>query len=41
MGTKVGTEKIERKKGYLYYVGGDGYVHEAKMNRGKKRGNKR
>lgn len=33
MGRKVGTEKIHRKKGYLYYVGKDGYVHAAKMKR--------
>ncbi len=31
---KVGTEKITREKGYLYYVDGQGYV--VKVKRGKK-----
>ena len=39
MKEKVGKEKINRKEGYLYYVGKDGYVWEvpAKYNKeGKK-----
>ena len=31
MGKKVGSEKIKREDGYLYYVGKDGFVYEAKM----------
>lgn len=39
MGKKIGEEKIHKKAGYIYYVGRDGYVHEAKMNRkGRKKG---
>jgi len=26
MGKKIGTEKISREKGYLYYIGNDGHV---------------
>jgi len=26
MGTKIGNQKIVREKGYLYYLGKDGYV---------------
>ena len=26
MGKRIGKEKIERKKGYLYYLGKDGFV---------------
>ena len=26
MGSKVGSEKISREDGYLYYVGKDGFV---------------
>ncbi len=38
-GTKVGTEKITKKKDHVYFVGGDGYVREAPMNRkGRKKG---
>jgi hypothetical protein len=29
--TKVGTEKIKREKGYLYYVKADGYVWASPM----------
>jgi hypothetical protein len=29
MGRRIGTEKILREKGYLYYVGKDGYVWRA------------
>ncbi len=39
-GKKIGTEKIERESGYLYYVGKDGYVWRAPMKhnkRGKKK----
>jgi len=25
---RVGNQKVKRKKGYLYYVGKDGYVYE-------------
>ncbi|VVB65959.1 Uncharacterised protein [Candidatus Gugararchaeum adminiculabundum] len=31
MGEKIGSEKISRKNGYLYYIGKDGYVWEAPM----------
>ena len=31
MGQKVGKEKIIREKGYLYFVGKDGYVWAAPM----------
>ena len=31
MGQKVGKEKISREKGYLYFVGKDGYVWAAPM----------
>lgn len=40
MGQKVGTEKITREEGYLYYVGKDGYVWASPMKhnkRGKKK----
>lgn len=33
MGIRVGREKINREKGYLYYVGKDGYVYKTKMKR--------
>lgn len=36
MGKKVGTEKIEREDGYLYYVGKDGYVWRAPMKHNKR-----
>jgi len=32
----VGKDKIERKKGYMYYVGKDGFVHEARMKNAKR-----
>lgn len=35
MGKKIGKEKIERTKGYLYYIGKDGYVWQAPMKRTK------
>ena len=31
MSTKIGTEKVERKKGYLYYLDKDGIVWETPM----------
>ncbi len=36
MGQKIGKEKIKREKGYLYYVGKDGYVWAAPMKYNKK-----
>ena len=39
MGKKIGTEKIEREEGYLYYIGKDGYVWKAPM-KANKRGKK-
>jgi len=35
MGQKIGTEKIKREKGYLYYIGKDGYVWAAPMKSNK------
>ncbi len=37
MGEKVGTEKIERQKNYLYYVGKDGYVYRVPSKSSKKK----
>jgi hypothetical protein len=40
MGQRIGTEKIVREGGYLYYVGKDGFVWAAPMKhnkRGKKK----
>ncbi len=40
MGQKVGSEKISRENGYLYYIGKDGYVWAAPMKhntKGKKK----
>ena len=31
MGKKIGSEKIGRENGYLYFVGKDGYVWRAPM----------
>ena len=36
MGKKVGSEKIKREDGYLYYIGKDGYVWRAPMKSNKK-----
>lgn len=36
MGKKIGTEKIKRESGYLYYVGKDGYVWKTPMKVNKK-----
>lgn len=40
MGSKVGKEKIKREKGYLYYIGKDGYVWKVptKINKKGKKG---
>jgi hypothetical protein len=35
MGTKVSKEKIAREKGYLYYVGKDGFVWRAPQKANK------
>lgn len=35
MGKKVSSEKITREAGYLYYVGGDGYVWRSPMRSNK------
>lgn len=36
MGVKIGSEKIKREGGYLYYVGKDGYVWAAPMKHNKR-----
>lgn len=36
MGTKVGSERVKREDGYLYYIGKDGYVWAAPMKHNKK-----
>ncbi len=36
MGTKIGTEKIMREAGYLYFVGKDGYVWRVPMKHNKR-----
>ena len=41
MGEKVGTERISREDGYLYYVGKDGYVWRAPMKHNKRGRKKR
>lgn len=35
MGKKVGSEKVVREDGYLYFVGKDGYVWAAPMKHNK------
>ncbi|MFA5412230.1 MAG: hypothetical protein WC350_02700 [Candidatus Micrarchaeia archaeon] len=40
MGSKIGTEKIMREDGYLYFVGKDGYVWRVPMKHNK-RGSKK
>ena len=35
MGTKIGKEKIQREKGYLYFIGKDGYDWAAPMKHNK------
>ena len=39
MGKKIGSEKIKREKGYLYYIGKDGFVWRTptKTNKGGKK----
>ncbi len=36
MGKKIGTEKIAREEGYLYYIGKDGYVWASPMKHNKR-----
>lgn len=36
MGQKIGTERITREGGYLYYVGKDGFVWAAPMKHNKR-----
>ena len=36
MGQRIGTEKIVREDGYLYYVGKDGFVWAAPMKHNKR-----
>jgi len=36
MGKRIGTEKITREKGYLYFIGKDGYVWRTPMKANKK-----
>ncbi|MEW5996007.1 MAG: hypothetical protein AB1657_00220 [Candidatus Micrarchaeota archaeon] len=40
MGTRIGSEKIMREEGYLYFVGKDGYVWRVPMKHNK-RGSKK
>ena len=40
MGRKIGTEKISRENGYLYFIGKDGYVWRTPM-KANKRGTKK
>ena len=40
MGKRIGSEKINREGGYLYYVGKDGYVWRVPMKHNK-RGSKK
>ena len=35
MGIKIGTQKIVREKGYLYYLGKDGFVWASPMKANK------
>ncbi len=41
MGQKIGSERIAREEGYLYFVGKDGYVWAAPMKHNKKGRKKR
>ncbi len=36
MGKKIGTEKVVREQGYLYYIGKDGFVWASPMKHNKK-----
>ncbi len=40
MGRRIGSERISRENGYLYYVGKDGYVWRTPM-KANKRGSKK
>ena len=41
MGKKIGSEKIAREDGYLYFVGKDGYVWRVPMKHNKRGSKKR
>lgn len=41
MGRKIGSEKIDRQDGYLYFVGKDGYVWRVPMKHNKRGTKKR
>ncbi|MEM4272075.1 MAG: hypothetical protein QXH30_00640 [Candidatus Bilamarchaeaceae archaeon] len=41
MGKKIGSEKIAREEGYLYFVGKDGYVWRVPMKHNKRGSKKR
>ncbi len=41
MGKKIGSEKISRENGYLYFVGKDGYVWRVPMKHNKRGSKKR
>jgi hypothetical protein len=41
MGKKIGSEKIARENGYLYFVGKDGYVWRVPMKHNKRGSKKR
>jgi hypothetical protein len=36
MGRKIGSERIDRQDGYLYFVGKDGYVWRVPMKHNKR-----
>lgn len=36
MGTRIGSEKIMREEGYLYFVGKDGFVWRVPMKHNKR-----
>lgn len=40
MGTIIVKDAVVRKKGFLYYVDGEGNVCEAEMSRGRKKNKK-
>ncbi len=41
MGKKIGSERISREDGYLYFVGKDGYVWRVPMKHNKRGSKKR
>jgi outer membrane protein assembly factor BamB len=41
MGRKIGSERIDRQDGYLYFVGKDGYVWRVPMKHNKRGTKKR